>query len=125
MRLLDGTVYDTRELEAQQAMLGERIAETITLMNQLITTAAATAHDPDDYDRRYHQLEKRYQQLEVEHQQLTEKITDLHGRSAQTTKVRDLLETQRPLEYSDQAWNILVDYAKVTADGVIEVQFKA
>lgn len=67
MRLLDGTVYNTAELETQWAKLGERIAETITLMNQLITTAAATAHDPDAYDRRYHQLEKRYQQLEVEH----------------------------------------------------------
>lgn len=37
MRLLDETVYDTRELETKQATLGERIEETITLMNQLIT----------------------------------------------------------------------------------------
>lgn len=33
MCLLDETVYDTRELETQQATLGERIEETITLMN--------------------------------------------------------------------------------------------
>ena len=50
MRLLDETVYNTHELETQQADLTERIEETLTLMNQLIASAAATAHDPDDYD---------------------------------------------------------------------------
>lgn len=125
MRLLDETIYNTRELETQQNRLGERLEETITLMNQLITTAASTAHDPDDYDRRYHELENRHRQLETEHQHITCQIDDLRYRRAQAIKVRDYLATQPPLAYSDQAWNTLVDHATVTADGTIDIQFKA
>ena len=124
MRLLDETVYDTTVLETQQAMLGERIEDTITLMNQLITAAASTVHDPDDYDRRYHELENRHQQLEAEHQHITCQIDDLRYRRAQAIEVRDYLATQSPLAYSDQAWNTLVDHATVTADGVITILMK-
>lgn len=125
MRLLDETVYDTTVLETEQARLGERIEETITLMNQLITTAASTVHDPDDYDRRYHELENRHHQLEAEHQQIADHIEDLHCRRAQAIEVRDYLATQPPLKYSDQAWNTLVDHAAVSEDGAIDIQFKA
>ena len=124
MCLLDETVYNTRELETQQATLGERIEETITLMNQLITTAAATAHAPDDYDRRYHQLETRHRQLETEHQHITDKIDDLRHRRAQAIKVHFYLATLPPLAYSDQAWNTLVDHAIINANGAISVIFK-
>ena len=124
MRLLDETVYNTRELETQQAMLGERIEETITLMNQLITAAASIVHDPDDYDRRYQELEDRHHQLEAEYQRITGQIDDLHRRRAQAIKVHDYLATQPPLEYSDQAWNTLVDHATVRNDGSIDVHLK-
>ena len=117
IRLLDKTIYDTAGLETQQATLGERIEETITLMNQLITTAATTAHDPYGYDRRYHELE-------IEYQHLTDKIDNLRNRRAQAIEIRDYLATQPPLEYSDQAWNTLVDHAAITAGGAIDIQFK-
>jgi hypothetical protein len=125
MRILDETIYNTRDLETRQTKLGERIEETITLMNQLITTAAATAHDPDDYDHRYHELENRHHQLEAEHQQIICQIDDLRHCRAQAIKVHDYLATQPPLAYSDQAWNTLVDHATVTVDGTIDIQFKA
>ncbi|WP_406709008.1 hypothetical protein QEV68_07610 [Trueperella pyogenes] len=124
MPLLDETVYDTTKLEITQATLWERIEETITLMNQLITAAASTVHDPDDYDRRYHELENRHHQLETEHQHINEQIDDLRHRRAQAIKVHDYLATQPPLAYSDQAWNTLVDHATVTADGVITILMK-
>ncbi|MGV9184935.1 hypothetical protein [Arcanobacterium canis] len=124
MHLLDETVYDTTKLEITQATLGERIEETITLMNQLITTAAATAQDPEDYDRRYHQLETQHRQLETEHQHITDKIDDLRHRRAQAIKVHFYLATLPPLAYSDQAWNTLVDHAIINANGAISVIFK-
>lgn len=125
MHLLDETVYDTTKLEITQATLWERIEETITLMNQLITTSATTAQDPEDCDIRYRELENRHQQLENEHQQITSQIDDLRNRRAQAIKVRDYLVTQPPLAYSDQACDTLVDHATVTADGTIEIPFKA
>lgn len=124
MRLLNETVYNTHELESKQATLGERIEETITLMSQLITTVAATAHDPDDYDRRYHELDNRHSQLEAEHQRVTGQIEDLRHRRSQAIKVRDYLASQPPLEYSDQAWNTLVEHATVCPDGSITILLK-
>ena len=69
-------------------------------MNQLIASAAATAHYPDEYDRRYHQLEARHSELEAQYQHIAERIDDLRRR-AQAVEVRDFLATQPPLEYSD------------------------
>lgn len=111
-------------LESKQAKLGERLEETITLMNQLITAAASTVHDPDDYDRRYHELENRHHQLAAEQQYISEQIDDLRHRRAQAIEVRDYLATQPPLEYSDHAWNALVDHATITADGTIKLTLK-
>ena len=103
MQLLDETVYNTSELEAQQAEIAAQMEETVALINQLITTCATTVHAPDDYDLRYHQLDMRYQQQEEAHQDISEHITDLHRRRAQAKEMHDYLATQPPLEYSDDA----------------------
>ena len=67
MQLLDDNIYNTKELEAQLVQIAARMEETVAVMSQLITENATVAHDPDDYDRRYQQLEQRYQQQEQEH----------------------------------------------------------
>ena len=84
---------------------------------------ATTVHDPDEYDQRYHQLEQRYQQQEKEHRTITNKIADLITRQAQAREIRDYLATQPPLEYSDQAWNILMSHAVVHNDRTIMIHF--
>lgn len=52
----------------------------MALMSQLITENATAAHDPDEYDRRYRELEQRYQQQEQEHQKVSDQIADLTTR---------------------------------------------
>lgn len=118
LRLLDQAVYDTTKLETRQAEITERIEETITLINQLVTTCTTTTHDPDDYDRRY-------QQLEQDHQKLARQIDDLRQRRAQAAKVHAFLSSQPPLDYSDHAWNTLIDHATITTNGNIHIHFKA
>ncbi|WP_426716926.1 hypothetical protein ACEN19_04665 [Corynebacterium auriscanis] len=78
----------------------------------------------DEYDRRYQELEDRHRRLEAEHQDISDQIDD-RRRRAQAIQVRDYLATQPPLEYSDQAWNILIAYANVTADDEIDLHVKA
>ena len=95
--------------------------ETVALINQFITENATTAHDPDEYDQRYQQLEQRYQQQEKEHQKVSDQIADLTTRRAKAAAVRDYLATQPPLEYSDEAGNILMQYSCVTKEGLIQV----
>lgn len=125
IQLLDDTVYDTTELETRQTKIAKKMEETVALINQLITENATTVHDPDEYDQRYHQLEQRYQQQEKEHQTITNKIADLITRQAQAKEVRDYLATQPPLEYSDQAWNILMSHAVVHNDRTIMIHFNS
>lgn len=124
MRLLDAEVYDVSELQAQQAQLTQQMEETITLFNQLVTTAASSSHDPNEFDRRYRQLEERHRQLEGEHKKVSAEISNRQHRRVQAIDVRDFLATQPPLEYSDEAWNIIVDHAVVTTDGTISIHLK-
>lgn len=98
--------------------------ETVALMNQLITENATSAHDPNEYEHRYQQLEQRYKQQEQEHQAVSDHINDLATRRAQAAAARDYLATQPPFEYSDQAWNTLVDHAEVDTDGTLRIGFK-
>lgn len=76
MRLLDAEVYDVSELQAQQAQLTQQMEETITLINQLVTTAASSSCDPNEFDRRYRQLEERNRQLEGERKKVSAEISN-------------------------------------------------
>lgn len=89
------------------------------------TPCTTTTHDPDDYDRRYQQLENRHQQLEQDHQKLARQIDDLRQRRAQAAQVHAFLSSQPPLDYSDHAWNTLIDHATITTNGNIHIHFKA
>lgn len=121
MQLLDDTVYSTTELEKRQAEIAVGMEETVALINQLITENATAAHDLDEYDHRYHQLEQRYQQQEQEQHTISDQITDLATRRAQAAAARDYLATQPPLEYSDVGWNVLVSHVAVTSERLVQV----
>lgn len=89
-----------------------------------IAENAITTLDPSEYDSRYKELEKRYQQEEQERQAINYQIADLTTRPAQASLVRDCLAAQPPLEYSDEAWNILVEQAIIDTEGSISISFK-
>lgn len=125
IQLLDDTVYNTTELETRQTKIAKKMEETVALINQLITENATAVHDPDEYDQRYHQLEQRYQRQEKEHQTIRNRIADLITRQAQAKAIHHYLATQPPLEYSDQAWNVLVNHAVVHNDRTIMIHFNS
>ena len=124
IQLLDDTIYNTTELEARQTEITTQMEETVALMNQLINENATSARDPDEYDTRWHQLEHRYQQQEQEHHTISDQIADLITRRAQAVAIHDYLATRPPLEYSDEAWNILIKQVVLDADGSISISFK-
>ncbi|WP_051176735.1 recombinase zinc beta ribbon domain-containing protein [Propionimicrobium lymphophilum] len=124
MQLLDDTVYNTTELENRQTEIATRMEETVALMNQLVTENATSAHDPDEYDARWQQLEQRYQQQEHEHQGISDQIADLTTRRVQAVAIHDYLATRPPLEYSAEAWNVLVRYLKVSESLTCCVEWK-
>lgn len=93
-------------------------------MTQLIDNNATTAHNPDEYDRKYAHLEDRHHQLALEHTRISQQIENLRQRRAQAATARDYLASQPPLEYSDHAWNILIDHATINTDGRIDLHIK-
>ncbi|MGQ4507348.1 hypothetical protein ACUH89_06175 [Dermabacteraceae bacterium P13264] len=90
----------------------------------MVLTAAQTAVDPDEYDHKYAELEARYNQASTKHADLDTQITDRHARLEQARAISDFLESQSPLEYSNDTWALLVDHAEVDTEGTVSVRFK-
>lgn len=87
-------------------------------------TAAQTAIDPDEYDQKYADLETRYNQASTKHADLDAQITDRQARLEQARTICDFLDSNPPLEYSDDAWSLLVYHVNVASDGTMTISFK-
>ena len=87
-------------------------------------TAAQTAIDPDEYDQKYADLETRYNLASTKHADLDAQIADRQARLEQARTICDFLDSNPPLEYSDDAWSLLVDHVNVASDGTMTISFK-
>ncbi|MDT3768150.1 recombinase family protein [Gleimia hominis] len=121
---LEKTVFNTEPLKTQLTDITTQVSETEALMNQLITTAATTRLDPDEYDHRYAKLTARHAHLTEQHDHISKQITDRAQRLAQARQAVSYLATQQPLTYSDQIWMTLINHATIHTDGHIEIRFK-
>ena len=72
----------------------------------------------------YADLQARHDQARASLDRVTATITDRKDRLAQAQAIHEYLATQPPLEYSDDAWNLLVDHATVNRDAATIVVFK-
>ena len=124
LEILEATVFDTSELEVQRDRAAQQVEEITVLIDQMVLTAAQTAIDPDEYDQKYADLETRYNQASTKHADLDAQITDRQARLEQARAICDFLESQPPLEYSDDTWALLVDHAVVDTEGTVSVRFK-
>ncbi|MGQ4553016.1 hypothetical protein ACUIAJ_02645 [Dermabacteraceae bacterium CCM 9519] len=70
----------------------------------MVLTAAQTAVDSDECDQKYAELEASYNQASTKHADLDTQITDRHARLEQARAISDFLESQSPLEYSNDTW---------------------
>lgn len=77
----------------------------------------------DDVDATYADLQVRHDHARVSLNHVNAKITDRKDRLSQARAVQEYLATQPPVEYSDDAWNLLVDHAIIDSDGAITICF--
>lgn len=124
LEILEATVFDMSELEAQRDRAAQQVEEITVLIDQLVLTAVQTAIDPDEYDQKYAELEARYNQACTKRADLESQITDRHARLEQARTICDFLDSNPPLEYRDDAWSLLVDHAMVDTEGAVSVRFK-
>ncbi|WP_216378140.1 hypothetical protein [Arcanobacterium phocae] len=80
--------------------------------------------DAGDYDAQYDMLETRRKKATKEYARTVDEITNRQNRLAQAKAIHDYHATQPPLEYSDDAWNLLVNHAVVDEHGSIHIVFK-
>ncbi|WP_216402470.1 hypothetical protein [Arcanobacterium phocae] len=84
------------------------------------------AMDAGDYDAQYNMLETRRKKATKKYARTVDEITNRQNRLAQAKAIHDYLAPpQSPLEYSDDAWNLLVNHAVVNEHGSIHIVFKA
>lgn len=94
------------------------------LIDQLLASATNTRLDSDEFDNEYANLTARYEEATATRERLNAEITDKQARLAQARATADYLDARPPLEYSDDAWPLLVDHVRIETDGEITVIFK-
>ncbi|HCT9181005.1 TPA: recombinase family protein [Corynebacterium aurimucosum] len=122
--LLEQTAFNTSDLEVQRDHATQQLHEVTVLIDQLLLTAAHTPIDPDEYDRRYAELEARYTTAATRHADLDTQISDKKAKLEHARAICDFIDTNPPLAYSDDAWALLVERATVAEDGTITLCFK-
>ncbi|QJC21946.1 recombinase family protein [Arcanobacterium buesumense] len=123
LNILQSTVLNTNQLEYQRDQLACEIDEVTILINQLLNTAATNMMDADNYDTQYATLERRREKAITKYTNVIDEIAHRQSRLAQARAVHDYFASQSPLEYSDDAWNLLVNHAVVDEHGSIHVVF--
>lgn len=123
LNILEPTVLNTESLQTQQAALVKELEETRVLIEQLIETAATRTLNIDDFDATYADLQTRHDHARTKLDHVNATITDRRYRLSQAKAIQEYLATQPPLEYSDDAWNLLVDHATIDSDGTITICF--
>ena len=124
LRILEETVFDTRPLEAERDKVLQEAGEITVLIDQLLASATNTRLDSDEFDNEYANLTARYEEATATRERLNAEITDKQARLAQARATADYLDARPPLEYSDDAWPLLVDHVRIETDGEITVIFK-
>lgn len=124
LHILETTIFNTDRLETSRDQHARDVEIMTAAINDLINRAATTVMDMDEYDSKYRDLEQSLQTAVKKLESTEAKIKDRRDRLTQARAVLDYLETQPPLQYSDDAWIVLVDHATVAHDGTITVVFK-
>lgn len=124
LRILEETVFDTRLLEVERDKALQEAGEITVLIDQLLASATNTRLDPDEFDNKYANLTARYEKATATRERLDSEITDKQASLAQARATADYLDARPPLEYTDDAWALLVDHVRIETDGQINVVFK-
>ncbi|SQH28481.1 Uncharacterised protein [Arcanobacterium haemolyticum] len=82
LRILEGTVFDTRPVEAERDKALQEVGEITVLIDQLLASATNTRLDPDEFDNEYANLTARYEKAPATRGRLNAEITDKQARLA-------------------------------------------
>ncbi len=127
IRLVQNTLCDCTELDAQQATLEEEMEIVSELIRQCIEENTVKAQNQAEYmeryerhTRRYEKMQKQYEAIEAERQRRKEQNDRISAFSAMLTE-----QSEMPIEFDDDLWLAAVDHATVNADETVVFTFKS
>ncbi|NLF45492.1 MAG: recombinase family protein, partial [Syntrophomonadaceae bacterium] len=124
--LIKYTVFDTADLEKEQAELQSEIEVVAGMIQQAISENAHFALDQAEYQARYNELVDRFDLAKARHTAVTEEITDKQTRLSTINAFLYTLSKQDNLltEFDEKLWCSLVDYATVYDKDDVRFTFK-
>jgi site-specific DNA recombinase len=124
--LIKATVFDTTDLEKEQAELQNELEVVAGMIQQAIGENAHFALDQGEYQERYNGLVDRFDLAKARHTAVTEEIT---GKQTRLSTINAFLYTLRKqnnllTEFDEKLWCSLVDYATVYDKDDVRFTFK-
>ena len=119
-------MYDTTELEAEQAVLQQEVMVVTELVEQCISENAHVAQNQKDYQKKYDALSERYERTKDQLDKVSGRIME---RQAKREMIRaflhDLAEMDGNVqEFTDDLWFNLLDHVMVFSKKDVRFIFK-
>lgn len=125
-REMQALLFDTTELEAEQAQLLEETQVVSDMVQQAIQENARTALNQTEYQKRYDSLVQRFDRAKTRFEEVTAEIQEKQTASANMGTFLNAFE-QMPdalAEFSPESWHSMVDFATVYSIDDIRFTFK-
>ena len=125
-REMQALLFDTTELEAEQAQLLEETQVVSDMVQQAIQENARTALNQTEYQKRYDSLVQRFDRAKTRLEEVTAEIQEKQTSSASMGTFLNAFE-QMPdalAEFSLESWHSMVDFATVYSIDDIRFTFK-
>ena len=115
---------NTTELEEQLAQVALARDAVLARVSQLVTTNATHAQDQDAYQHAFDQLQSDYERHTRRYNDLETRIRQIHEKRHRIEQTHAYRISHPNLDYSDDAWNALINHATIHTGATIDIHFK-
>ena len=123
--LIKQALFDTADLEAEQAALQSEMAVITELIKEAVAENAHVALDQMEYNRKHAALVERYKAAKDRSDEVTATASDKKARAIALEAFISALANQGLIEvFDEQLWCSLVDYVTIEGDGKMVFVFK-
>ena len=125
-REMQALLFDTTELEVEQAQLLEETQVVSDMVQQAIQENAHTALNQTEYQKRYDSLVQRFDRAKTRLEEVTAEIQEKQTASANMGTFLNSFEQMSDAltEFSLESWHSMVDYSTVYSADDIRFTFK-
>ena len=126
LQLIRTTLCDREDLIKQKESLGEEIAVTAEMTQNIVAENAREAQNQDEYNKRYNSLVERYEKLKKEYDNACAVIFEKDAKYEQMGRFITVLNDQSEFisEFDEALWGSLVEKIVVKSKDDVMVVFK-